>query len=232
MPNLHLFSSPGRDDLRYILEASRPYLKDREDATVAYIPLASLYVERWLADHENAFRSLARIEVINTETMSLPQMEDVIRRAVVAYIPGGNTFLLAHRLHTSRLMPFLRKKIQAGLPLIAYSAGTILCGPNILTAVDMNAVETSTFGGLNILPFNFSTHYPLDMQGQAIKDGWLAQYYSFHDNPLVMLCDGAYIKTAGRKTTLVRGEAWIMRKGRDKEKLEEGQLIDFIGDEK
>ena len=121
MPNLHLFSSPGKDDIRYVIEASRPYLKDRDDATVAYLPLASLFAERWQTDTEDAFKSLARLETINAETMSLTQMEDIVRRAALVYIPGGNTFLLNHRLHVSRLMIFLRKKVQAGLPVVALS---------------------------------------------------------------------------------------------------------------
>jgi len=44
---LHLFSTPGENDLRYVIEASRPYLKDKDDPIVAYLPLASLYAERW-----------------------------------------------------------------------------------------------------------------------------------------------------------------------------------------
>ena len=225
MPNLHLFSSPGKDDIRYIVEASRSYLKQKDDATVAYLPLASLYAERWQEATENSFKSLARLETINAETMSLTQMEDIIRRASLVYISGGNTFLLNHRLHVSRLMLFLRKKVQAGLPVVAFSAGAILCGPNILTSKDMNTVATSTFEGLNVTPFNFSPHYPLDAYGQSVKDDWLADYHFFHDNPVVMISDGAYVKVIGKKTTLVRGEAWILRKGQEKEKLEEHQLI-------
>ena len=225
MPNLHLFSSPGKDDIRYIVEASRSYLKEKDDATVAYLPLASLYAERWQVDTENSFKSLARLETINAETMSLTLMEDIIRRASLVYISGGNTFLLNHRLHVSRLMLFLRKKVQAGLPVVAFSAGAILCGPNILTSKDMNTVATSTFEGLNVTPFNFSPHYPLDAYGQSVKDDWLADYHFFHDNPVVMISDGAYVKVIGKKTTLVRGEAWILRKGQEKEKLEEHQLI-------
>ena len=225
MPNLHLFSSPGKDDIRYVIEASRPYLKDRDDATVAYLPLASLFAERWQTDTEDAFKSLARLETINAETMSLTQMEDIVRRAALVYIPGGNTFLLNHRLHVSRLMIFLRKKVQAGLPVVAFSAGTILCGPNILTSKDMNTVETSQFDGLNVSPFNFFAHYAMDDHGQSVHDDWLSDYHFFHDNPVVMMSDGAYVKMDGKKTTLVRGEAWILRKGQEKEKLEENKLI-------
>ena len=225
MPNLHLFSSPGKDDIRYVIEASRPYLKDRDDATVAYLPLASLFAERWQTDTEDAFKSLARLETINAETMSLTQMEDIVRRAALVYIPGGNTFLLNHRLQVSRLMIFLRKKVQAGLPVVAFSAGAILCGPNILTSKDMNTVETSQFNGLNVSPFNFFAHYAMDDYGQSVHDDWLSDYHFFHDNPVVMMSDGAYVKMDGKKTTLVRGEAWILRKGQEKEKLEENKLI-------
>jgi peptidase E len=225
MPNLHLFSSPGRDDIRYVIEASRPYLEGKPDATVAYLPLASLYVERWQEYTEDSFKSLARLETINTEKMSLSTMEDIIRRAALVYIPGGNTFLLNHRLNVSRLMIFLRKKVLAGLPVVAFSAGAVLCGPNILTSKDMNTIETSFFAGLNVTPFNFSVHYPLDAYGQSVKDEWLADYHFFHDNPIIMLSDGAYVEMDGKKTTLVRGEAWIFRKDQEKEKLEENKLI-------
>ena len=225
MSILHLFSSPGNDDIRYIIEASRPYLEGKSNATVAYLPLASLYVERWQKATEDSFKELARLETINTETMTLPAMQDVIRRASLVYIPGGNTFLLNHRLQISNLMIFLRKKVQAGLPVVAFSAGAILCGPNILTSKDMNTVETTYFEALNVTPFNFSPHYPLDNYGQSVKDAWLADYHFFHDNPVIMLSDGAYAKVDGKKTTLVRGEAWILRKDHEKEKLEEGKLI-------
>lgn len=225
MPNLHLFSSPGKDDIRYIIEASRPYLEGKPDATIAYMPLASLYAERWQESTESSFKGLARLETLNAETMSLPEMEDIIRRASLVYISGGNTFLLNHRLHISRLMIFLRKKVQAGLPVVAFSAGAVLCGSNILTSQDMNTVATSYFEGLNVTPFNFSAHYPQDAYGQSVKDEWLADYHFFHDNSVVMLSEGAYVKVDGRKTTLVRGDAWLLRKGMEKEKLEENKLI-------
>ena len=98
-PNLHLFSSPDKDDIRYIIEASRPYLEGKPDATVACLPLASLYVERWQEFTAESFKGLAQIETINAEMMRLIQIEDIIRRASLVYIPGGNTFLLNHRLH-------------------------------------------------------------------------------------------------------------------------------------
>ena len=222
---LHLFSSPGENDIRYIVEASRPYLEDKDDPVVAYMPLASLYAERWIESNEKSFKGLARFEAVNAELMNQTEIEDIVRRAALVYVPGGNTFLLNHRLHSSGVMPYLRKKIQAGLPFVGFSAGMILCGLNILTANDMNTVETPHFAGLNLVPFNFFAHYADDGYGQSVHDDWLADYHFFHDNPVVMLSDGAYLKVDGKKTTLIRGDAWILRKNEEKEKLEPGKVI-------
>lgn len=223
--NLHLFSSPGENDIRYIVEASRPHLENKENPIVAYMPLASLYAERWLELSEDAFKGLARLKSVNAELMPQKEIENILRDSSLVYIPGGNTFLLNHRLHISGVMPTLRKKVQSGLPLVGFSAGAIVCGPNILTSKDMNTVGTPHFEGLNVTSFNFSPHYPQDAYGQSAKDEWLADYHFFHDNPVIMMSDGAYVKGNGRKTTLVRGDAWLLRKDREKEKLEAGKLI-------
>lgn len=222
--DLHLFSSPGNSDgIEWIVEASRPYLQDKPAATVTYLPLASLYADKFLPQTEDAFRGLASIETVNTETMDLPEMESVLRRASVVYIPGGNTFLLNHRLHISRLFPYLRKKLEAGLPLVAFSAGAVLCGPDILTSNDLNMVPTPHFEGLKLTPFNFNVHYPND----ARRDDWLIDYQAFHDNPLILMADGAYVTVQGKKTTLARGDAWVWRAGQDKERLEPGRTVPF-----
>lgn len=222
--NLHLFSTPGQDDIRYILEASRPYLEGKDDPTVAYLPAASLSND-WQEYNEKAFQGLARIETINTETMTLPEMEAILRNAALVYIPGGNTFLLSHRLNISKIVDYLRKKVAASLPVVAFSAGTVLCGPNILTANNINIVPTTYFKGLEATPFNFNVHYPEDPLARAARDDWLSEYHIFHDNPVILLADGAYVRVEGRKTALLRGEAWILRKGQGKQQLEAGEPI-------
>ncbi len=220
--DLHLLSLPGEhESLDWAIEASTPYLDGKHDPCVAFLPLASLYAEKEVQQAEKAFRGLARLETINAETMDLPQMEAVLRRASLAYIPGGNTFLLNHRLHISRLFPYLQKKLEAGLPLVAFSAGTVLCGPNILTSNDLNMVPTPHFNGLNLTPCNFNVHYEEDVR----RDDWLSEYRVFHDNPVILMEDSAYITIRGKLTTLVRGEAWIWRAGRDKERLETGKQV-------
>ena len=218
---------PGENNLRHVLEASRPYLEDKNEPIIAYMPLASLYSEKWPGVNREAFDSLGELVEINAELMTQREIENIIRDAALVYITGGNTFLLNHRLHVSGVMPYLKKKVQNGLPIVGVSAGMILCGPNILTSRDMNTVETNYFDGLSALPFNFLSHYPKDAYGQSVLDDWLGDYHFFHDNPVIMVCDDGYIKVDGRKTSLARGEAYILRKDQEKERLEEGKAINL-----
>jgi peptidase E len=226
--NLHLFSSPGRDDLRDILEAIRPYLEGKPDPVVAYLPAGSL-ANPYQDVTEKAFHGLARVATLNTELMTLPEMEAVLRRAALLYLPGGNTYLFNHRLHLCKLVDTLRRRVTAGLPVVAFSAGTVLCGPNILTTNDINIVPSPYFKGLGASPFNFNVHYPDDPLRQAAKDEWLAEYHVFHDNPVILLADGAYLKVEKNETRLVRGEAWILRTGCEKEKLLPDRAIKVTG---
>jgi len=225
--NLHLFSTPGENDLQNVVEASRYYLEDKDDPVIAYLPLASLYNEKWRELNQRAFEGLGWLKEINAELMAQREIENIIREAALVYITGGNTFLLNHRLHTSGVMPYLKKKVQNGLPVVGVSAGMVLCGPNILTSRDMNTVETTYFNGLSASPFNFLAHYPKDAYGQSVLDDWLGDYHFFHDNPLIMVCDDGYIKMDGKKTLLVRGEAYIQRKDQEKERLEEGKTVNL-----
>ncbi len=218
--NLHLFSTPGERDIQFIVDASRPYLSGKDEPLVAYLPMASLD-ESWLEFTTRSFKGLAQVAVLNTETMTFSEMESIVRRAHVLYIPGGNTFLLAHRLHVSRWLPYLRKKILAGLPLAAFSAGSVLCGPNIITSRDMNMIETDVFNGLNLLPFNIHVHY----EDSAERDDWLSDFHVFQSNPIILLSDGAYLRIENKKVSLVKGEAWILRRGSEKEKIELKQEI-------
>jgi len=223
--DLHLFSTPGKNGIEYIVEASRLYLEGKDQPTIAYIPFASLYNEQYLELTEESFGGLAQIKAINAELMQQKEIEAIIRDASLVYVPGGNTFLLNHRLHLCGIVPYLKKKVQAGLPVIGFSAGAILCGPNILTSNDLNTVGTLYFDGLNAIPFNILPHYPLDAAGQSVKDAWLADYHFFHDNPIIMMTDDAYILVEGRKSTLVHGEAWIWHRDQEKEQLKEGKAI-------
>jgi dipeptidase E len=224
--NLHLFCQPGIRDIRYILEAARPYLTAQADPIVAYLPAASP-VYNWLDYTEKAFAGLAEIAYIDTETMPLADVETIFDRAGAGYISGGNTFLLNHRLHQSGVFDLLRQRALGGMPVIGFSAGATICGPNILTSNDMNMCATIHFDGLNLTPFNFSVHYPSDEATHDEWDEWLSEYHLYHDNPILALDDDAYLRIDDDKTVLVRGGGWLLAKGEKPRSITLGRPINL-----
>ncbi len=219
---LHLFSvGEGDDYLRCVVDTCKNLLSDREDASVAFLPLGSLGASRQMEQAGRLFHKLARLELIDAETMELPTMEAVLRKAALAYVPDGNAYLLNHRLHLSRLAPYLQKKLQAGLPLVAVGGGAVACGPNILTTRDLNLVPTSYFNALSATPFNLHVHY----EDEAGRDAWLADYHTFHENPVILLEDEAHLKVHGKTTSLAEGTGWCLRPRQEKQRLVIGEPI-------
>ena len=222
--NLTLFSSSGEVSASSLLAACRPYLAIREDPVVAYLPAASL-APVFDEPVRKVFHGLARVVTVQTELMTAVEMEAVLRQAALVYLPAGNCFLLNHRLHLCQIVDPFRKKISAGLPLVAFGAGTVLCGPNILTSNDLNTVPTSYFKGLEVTPFNLNVDYPDDEFRQAERDAWLADYFVFHDNPVLLMAENACVRVEGRKSWLEVGDAWLLRRGQEKERLKPGLPI-------
>lgn len=88
----------------------------------------------------------------------------------IVAIPGGNTFLLLHELHSSGLMKPLRDHIDAGGAVYGGSAGAILAGRDIRTAstADNNEVDLDDFRGLNYLDgLDVLPHYMHDSEAAA-----------------------------------------------------------------
>jgi len=224
MIQLHLFSSPGEGDVSAIIEACRPYLIQQSQPVLAYLPAAAVGYN-WLDYTQKAFKDLAEIALIDVETMTLAAVEAILDRSGVLYISGGNTFLLNHRLHTTGAIELIQRKVRSGLPLVGFSAGTILCGPNILTSSDMNICATSHFAGLGLTPYNFDCHYPEEETLRAMCDEWLVGYHVFHHNPIIILADGDYIRVTDQATVLARGNAWLLAKGQPRQKIATGEPL-------
>lgn len=219
---LHLLSTPGPgSSSAWVVEACGEILKGKTQASIACLPQALLTSGRWLREAEHQFRDIAHLDVIDTETMDSAEMEAVLRRAALVLIPDGNAYLLSHRLHTSRIVAHVRKKIQNGLPVVACGAGAVACGPNVLTSSDLNVVPTAHFEGLGVTPFNIHVHYVDDVE----RDEWLGGYGIFHDNPVILLEDGAWVRVSGKTTSLRNGNGWIWRPGQEKTALNPGELI-------
>lgn len=220
----HLFSTPGNPPIRDIVRAARPFLVGKgepgEKPVVVYLPAAcmgNLYIPLT----ERCFARIARVSTIDVETESRAEVEAALDAASVLYIPGGNTYALAARLHNTGLVEEIRARVMSGLPLVAFSAGTVLCGPNMLTTNDMNVCACTTFDGLGLSPYNFNVHYPpLDGEERALRDDRIWEYHVLNENPVMALEDGAHVAIRDGKVVVEKGNCWLFEKELGKRRLE------------
>jgi dipeptidase E len=221
---LHLFSNPGEPSLRYIVDACRPFLERATNPVVAYLPAASVG-DPFVGVTKSVFKDLASIAHLDADAHSRDKLDASLDRATLLYIPGGNTYVLRQRLHTSGLMEAVRERVRAGLPLVAFSAGAVLCGANIMTTNDMNVCACTEFGGLRLVPYNFNVHYPQEEGGQReLRDERLWEYHEFHDNPVLALEDGAHVRVENERVDLLEGNCWLFEWGKERTMLEIGAI--------
>jgi peptidase E len=221
---LHLFSSPGAAPIQDIVAACRPLLAGQPRPLVAYLPAAAIG-NRWLEFTTEAFRDVAAVQAIAVEKTARAAITTVLDNASLLYIPGGNTFCLKQRLHERGLMAEIQARVRGGLPLVAFSAGTVLCGRNILTTNDMNVCAATDFAGLNLTHFNFNVHYPAATEEERqSRDDRLWEYHQFHDNPVLALQDDAYVTVSEGWAKLVQGVCWRFAPGQPRARVEIGLI--------
>jgi dipeptidase E len=116
--------------------------------------------------------------------------------------------------------------VRDGLPLVAFSAGAVMCGPTMLTTNDMNICACTQFEGFGLTPYNFNVHYPPD-DGEAreLRDERLWEYHVFNDNHVLALEDDAHLNVKDGQVTLVSGNCWLFEKGKARRKLDAGPLM-------
>jgi dipeptidase E len=223
-----LFSSVGDPPLRPLVEAARGWLPRGSGARVVYLPAASTagtYVALTVA----AFKGIAAVDVVGVATGWAPDGEEVdrLRSADLLYVPGGNTYVLGERLHRSGLHGVLRERVLAGVPLLTFSAGTVFCGPTVVSTNDWNVVESSCFEGLGILPFHVNVHYPVGAEAREQRADRIQQFLDVRREPLLALDETAWLAVGEGSVRLRDGRAWLFTaeesSGRE---LVAGQVVD------
>jgi peptidase E len=203
-----LFSSPPEPFPAALLDLARQLLAGKTAPLVGYLPAGSLE-RHFVREVKGYFRDIAEVSAMKPEVHTLARIRSLLRRADLLLIPGGNTYLMAHRLHAIGLLPELRQRLLDGLPLVTISAGTLLCGLDILTTNDINCCGCTQFSGLSLAPCNFNVHYPsLDGPEREERDQRIAEYQAFHPQPVLALEDGACLRLAPGHIQVLGGRVW------------------------
>ncbi len=124
---------------------------------IAFVPFAAVTIsyEEYAANVAKAL-SLLPYTIL---TATPDNAKEIIEKADVVMVGGGNTFKLLHDLYAYSLVEVIKNKVNFGTPFIGWSAGSNVAGESICTSNDMPIIYPASFTALGFLPFQINPHY-------------------------------------------------------------------------
>ncbi len=158
-----------------------------------------------------------------------------IDAADAVFVGGGNTFRLLDCLYRHDLIHDIRRRVDAGMPYIGSSAGSIVACPTLKTTKDMPVVEPPSFDALGLVPFQISPHYldpdPTSTHMGETQEERIGHYHEDNALKVVGLREGSMLVVQDRSVVL-RGvtAARVFVKGRPPSEHQPGDVLDLIDD--
>ena len=160
-----------------------------------------------------------------------PGARRAVEEAQAVFIGGGNTFRLLKGLYEHGLLSSIGQRVEAGVPYIGSSAGSIVACPTIKTTKDIPIVEPSSFRALGLVTFQISPHYldpdPTSTHMGETQEERICQFLEENDAPVVGLREGAWLRVEGGSVVL-KGSAGarLFRRGHDPVERVPGMKLD------
>src|SRR3954451_5276841 len=119
---LHLYSGGSVTLLDTIAARVAEQVKGVAQPIIGYIPAASLdYLATW-ERVEQASAAVGTLRVIDLDQTDTAGAAAAIAASHALFMPGGNTYLLAQRMHRTAALQPLRDAVRGGTPLFTVSA--------------------------------------------------------------------------------------------------------------
>jgi peptidase E len=208
---IYLFSGGGDGIMPVMAERAAAALAGRPRGTIAYIPAASVRPpDYWRDLWAGAFAAVGDLRTIDLDTTDAPAFAVALAGCAAMLVPGGNTYLLSRRMHRYGAMRTLADAVRAGTPLITRSAGTVFCGPNMLTTNDWNVFGTTEFDGLALSPYNFNVHFTLPPPEESeSRDFRIREYIAVNARPVLALEETCNLEWGDAEVRVHGATAWL-----------------------
>ena len=194
----------GSGYLEYLLPTLSEFFKDVKN--LLFIPYA-----RPSGITYDAYTDIARkaFAAINIEVKGIHEFispKQAIQSAEAIFTGGGNTFELVNQLYKNEVLVTLKETLESGTPYLGTSAGSNICGINMMNTNDMPIVYPPSFKTLGCIPFNINAHYLDPIKGSTHKgetrETRIKEFHVFNKTSVLGLREGSWLEVLEDKITL------------------------------
>lgn len=217
----------GSGYLEYLLPTLNEFFADVK--TILFIPYArpsGISYDEYTKIVQKAFAKI-NIDVAGIHQFKNPK--EAIRNAVAIFTGGGNTFELVNQLYKNDVLSTLKEVLENGTPYLGTSAGSNICGVNMMNTNDMPIVYPPSFITMGCIPFNINAHYLDPIIGSTHKgetrETRIKEFHVFNDISVLGLREGSWLEVLG-DDIILKGDftARWFEKDKEAKELEVGKM--------
>ena len=132
---------------------------------VAFVPTAgNIIKDNWfVTEDRNKLIDLGFTVIdLNLEGKTKNQLLEEMNDIDIIFVAGGNTFYLLQETRKSQFDEIVTEFVNKGIPYIGSSAGTLLAGPSVELALDIDdqneATDLNSYEALSLVDFVVMPH--------------------------------------------------------------------------
>ncbi len=218
----------GSGYLEYILPTLSAHFKNVK--TLLFLPYArpsGISYDDYTAKAKAAFSTIG-INVKGIHEFKNPK--EAILNAEAIFTGGGNTFELVNQLYKQDIFDVLKEVVENGTPYLGTSAGSNICGVNMMNTNDMPIVYPPSFKTLEFIPFNINAHYLDPVEGSThmgeTRATRIKEFHVYNTTPVIGLREGSWLEVDGN-SILLKGKlsARVFKQNEKPFELESGSEV-------
>ena len=194
----------GSKYLEYLLPTLKKHFTGVKE--LLFIPFAR---PGGISYSEYTSRANEAFSKINIKVKGIHEFEnfkEAINNSEAIFTGGGNTFELVNQLYKNDIINNLKSVLEKGTPYLGTSAGSNICGLNMMNTNDMPIVYPPSFTTLGCIPFNINAHYLDPIEGSThmgeTRETRIKEFHVFNKTSVLGLREGSWLEVSNNSVVL------------------------------
>lgn len=218
----------GSGYLEYLLPTLQVFFEGvKKLLFIPYARPSGITYDEYTFIAKKAFKKI-NIDVFGIHEFDNPK--EAINKAEAIFTGGGNTFELVNQLYLNDVLLNLKEAIVNGTPYLGTSAGSNICGVNMMNTNDMPIVYPPSFKTLACVPFNINAHYLDPTIGSKhmgeTRETRIKEFHVFNKTAVLGLREGSWLEVSDHIISL-KGQftARLFQQDKNPIELESGREV-------